>query len=87
MIEILLDFLSDVFSGADVSDVTETISDVGVSDVAETASSTINNASDLKFGSYPSEIDSSYHPYIDAQNNAYISQDDYIHGNNKYVPK
>ncbi|MGZ8159706.1 MAG: hypothetical protein ACXWT1_18335 [Methylobacter sp.] len=48
---------------------------------------TSHNTGELKFGSYPSEIDSSYHPYIDAQNNAYISRDDYIHGNNKYVQK
>ncbi|MEF3075430.1 hypothetical protein V2P20_10365 [Methylobacter sp. Wu1] len=87
MIEALLDVLSDIFSGTDVSDVTETVSDVDVSDVAEAASNSANSTHDLQFGSYPSEIDSSYHPYVDAQNNAYISQDDYIHGNNKYVPK
>lgn len=87
MIEELFNFLSDIFSDADVSDVTETVSDSSVSEVTEAASNSVNSTSDLKFGSYPNEIDSSYHPIEDAQGNAYLSPDDYIHGNNKYVPK
>jgi hypothetical protein len=75
MIEVLFDLISELLSDSDIFDITESVS------------YSVDSAPEIKFGSYPSEIDSSYHPIVDAQNNAYISRDDYIHGNNRYVPK
>jgi hypothetical protein len=63
-----------------VSDiVNEVLSDPSITDYA--------SGDSLKFGSYPSEIDSSYKPIVDAQGDAYLYPSDYVSGTNKYVPK